>query len=299
MWGSTVCSRGFSCLWVFQAFASIAVVGVALHFIITTISSIKSTLGGVVLIITIIVSKPLWGSTVPHGLFSGLHWVFSGIPGFFSRWFSGFWHFKALTEAAVVIPTVAGVIAAIASIKSALGVVVFVITETVTGPLRNGTLHWSFSCWFRGIKTFTYFAIIVPSFCGIFLATVTTIKLTFLVVVDIITIVIGNPTSIAGAIIYRSYSSGCLGSWFRGIKTFTCVAISVPSFCGIFLATVTAIIITFFSVVDIITIVVTNPTSITISWCFSWSVCRSLGSWSWRWGRWASISTFHVILDPI
>ena len=54
------------------------------------------------------------------------------------------------------------------------------------------------------------------------MATVTTIKLTFWVVVDIITIVIGNPTSIAGAIIDRSYSSGCLGSWFRGIKAFTC-----------------------------------------------------------------------------
>ena len=56
--------------WVVQAFASTAVVGVALHFVITTISSIKSTLGGVVLIITIIVSKPLWGSTIPHGLCS-------------------------------------------------------------------------------------------------------------------------------------------------------------------------------------------------------------------------------------
>ena len=70
------------------------------------------------------------------------------------------------------------------------------------------------------------------------------------------------------------------------------LAIIVPSFCWIFLATVTTIILTFFSVVDIITIVVTNPTSITIAWCFSWSVSRSLGSWSWRWGRWASISTF-------
>merc|ERR1712051_1133547 len=153
VWGSTVCARFFSWLWVFQAFASIAVVGVALHFVITTISSIKSTLGGVVLIVTIIVSKPLWGSTFPHGLFSGLHWIFGGIPRCFSSfhgWFSGFWHFKALTEAAVVIPTLAGVITTIASIKSALGVVVFVITEIVTGPLGNGTLHWSFGCWFRG-----------------------------------------------------------------------------------------------------------------------------------------------------
>merc|ERR1712051_809989 len=117
VWGSTVCARFFSWLWVFQAFASTAVVGVALHFVITTISSIKSTLGGVVLIVTIIVSKPLWGSTFPHGLFGG-------IPGCFS----GFWHFKALTEAAVVIPTLAVIITTIASIKSALGVVVFVIT---------------------------------------------------------------------------------------------------------------------------------------------------------------------------
>ena len=83
--------------------------------------------------------------------FSGLHWVFSGIPGFFSSC----WHFKALTEAAVVIPTLAVIITTIASIKSALGVVVFVITEIVTGPLGNGALHWSFSCGFRGIKTFT------------------------------------------------------------------------------------------------------------------------------------------------
>ena len=91
--------------------------------------------------------------------FSGLHWFFSGIPGFFSSfhgWFSGFWHFKALTEAAVVIPTLAIVITTITSIKSALGVVVFIITETVSGPLGDGTLHWSFGCWFRGIKTFTY-----------------------------------------------------------------------------------------------------------------------------------------------
>merc|ERR1712051_1133778 len=80
---------------------------------------------------------------------------------------------------------------------------------------------------------------------------------------------------------------------------FYLLAIIVPSFCWIFLATVTTIILTFFGVVDIITIVVTNPTSITIAWCFSWSVSRSLGSWSWRWGRWASISTFHVILDPL
>ena len=56
--------------WVFQAFASTAIVGVALHFVITTISSIKSTLRGVVLIVTIIVSKPLWGRTFPHGLCS-------------------------------------------------------------------------------------------------------------------------------------------------------------------------------------------------------------------------------------
>ena len=70
------------------------------------------------------------------------------------------------------------------------------------------------------------------------------------------------------------------------------LAISVPSFSWIFLATVTAIILTFTSVVDIITIVIANPTSIAISWCFSWSVSRSLGSWSWRWGRWASISAF-------
>merc|ERR1712008_649036 len=102
-------------------------------------------------------------------------------------WFSGFWHFKAFTETAVVVPTFAGIITTITSIKSTLGVVVFIVTEVVTSPLWNSTLHWSFSCWFRGIKTFTYFAIIVPSFCRIFLATVTTIKLTFWVVVDIIT----------------------------------------------------------------------------------------------------------------
>merc|ERR1712051_485568 len=228
VWGSTVGSRFFSWLWVFQAFASTAIVGVALHFVITTISAIKSTLGGVIFIVTVVISKPLWGRTFSHGFFGG-------IPGFFSSfhgWFSGFWHFKALTEAAVVIPTLAVIITTIASIKSALGVVVFVITEIVTGPLGNGALHWSFSCGFRGIKTFTFFEIIVPSFSGIFLATVTTIKLTFRVVVDIITIAIGNPSSIAGAIIDRSYSSRCLGSWFRGIKTFTCLAIIVPSFCG-------------------------------------------------------------------
>ena len=70
------------------------------------------------------------------------------------------------------------------------------------------------------------------------------------------------------------------------------LAILIPSVCGIFLATVTTIILTFFGVVDIIAIAVVNPSVITIAWCFSWSVSRSLGSWSWRWGRWASTSTF-------
>merc|ERR1712051_953033 len=180
----------------------------SLSFIVTTITTIKSTLFGVVFVITEGISKPVWGSTVG------------------SRFFSWLWVFQAFASTAIVGVALHFVITTIASIKSALRVVVFVITEIVTGPLGNGTLHWSFGCWFRGIKTFTFFAIIVPSICGIFLATVTTIKLTFWIVIDIITVVVSNPTSIT---IYWCLS-WCLGSWFRGIKTFTCLAISVPSF---------------------------------------------------------------------
>merc|ERR1712051_1106835 len=151
-----------------KTFTIRTVVVPSLSFVVITISTIKSTLFGVVFVITEGISKPVWGSTVG------------------SRFFSWLWVVQAFASTAVVGVALHFVITTISSIKSTLGGVVFIITIIVTGPLGNGTLHWSFGCWFRSIKTFTFFAIIVPSICGIFLATVTTIKLTFWIVIDII-----------------------------------------------------------------------------------------------------------------
>ena len=110
---------------------------------------------------------------------------------FIQNCFSVLGRVKAQAVIAICLPRGVIVVTAVPSVPFAAGHIVFIITVSVTLPLRCwtslGGCHWSRGCWMVGIQAEAIVAVSVP--VGSFAATaVSSIPSTQLIVVCIITI---------------------------------------------------------------------------------------------------------------